>query len=91
MSNPLRLALFGAGGIGERHLQLAAEEPECAIVAVADPLAAAAEVAERHRARFYRDYRELLARESLDGQSSPPRTTATPRSASRARSTACRC
>ena len=67
MSDPLRLALFGAGGIGERHLELAAEESECAIVAVADPLAAAAEVAERHRARFYRDYRELLARESLDG------------------------
>ena len=67
MSGPLRLALFGAGGIGERHLQLAAEAPECAIVAVADPLAGAAEVAGRHRARFYRDYRELLARESLDG------------------------
>ena len=67
MSNPLRLALFGAGGIGVRHLQLAGEEPECAIVAVADPLAAAAAVAEGHRARFYRDYRELLARESLDG------------------------
>ena len=67
MSNPLRLALFGAGGIGKRHLQLAAEEPECVIVAVADPLAAAAAVAEHHRAHFYRDYRELLARESLDG------------------------
>ena len=67
MSNPLRLALFGAGGIGVRHLQLAGEEPECAIVAVADPLPAAAAVAERHRARFYRDYRELLAREPLDG------------------------
>lgn len=67
MSNPLRLALFGAGGIGERHLQLAGEEPGCAIVAVADPLAAAAEVAERHGARFYRDYRELLAGDSFDG------------------------
>ena len=66
MGDPLRLALFGAGGIGVRHLALAGEEPECAIVAVADPLDAAA-AAGRHGARFYRDYRELLARERLDG------------------------
>ena len=67
MGDPVRLALFGAGGIGVRHLELAGQEPECEIVAVADPLDAAAAVAERCRARFYRDYRELLARESLDG------------------------
>ena len=67
MGEPVRLAMFGAGGIGVRHLELAAQEPECEIVAVADPLDAAATVAERHRARFYRDYRELLAQESLDG------------------------
>ena len=67
MGDPVRLALFGAGGIGVRHLALAHEEPECEIVAVADPLDAAAAVAERYRARFYRDYRELLAREPLDG------------------------
>ena len=67
MSDPVRLALFGAGGIGVRHLGLAGEEPECEVVAVADPREAAAAVAERHGARFYRDYRELLARESIDG------------------------
>ncbi|MDE0458576.1 MAG: Gfo/Idh/MocA family oxidoreductase [Chromatiales bacterium] len=67
MVDPLRLALFGAGGIGVRHLALADEEPECAIVAVADPLDAPAAAARRHGARFYRDYRELLARERLDG------------------------
>ncbi len=67
MSGPVRLALFGVGGIGTRHLELAELEPECEIVAVADPLEAAGAAAERHRARFYRDYRELLARERLDG------------------------
>ena len=67
MTDPVRLALFGAGGIGVRHLDLAGEEPECEIVAVADPLDAAAAVVERHRARFYRDYRELLACERIDG------------------------
>ena len=67
MGDPIRLALFGAGGIGVRHLAIAGEEAGCEIVAVADPLEAAAAVAERHRARFYRDHRELLARERLDG------------------------
>lgn len=67
MIDSVRLALFGAGGIGTRHLELAEQEPECEIVAVADPLEAAGAAAERHRARFYRDYRELLVRESLDG------------------------
>ena len=67
MGDAVRLALFGAGGIGARHLEIAGQEPECRIVAVADPLEAAGAVAGRHRARFYRDHRELLARESLDG------------------------
>ena len=64
---PLRLALFGAGGIGTRHLELACEVRECRIVAVADPRNAVAAFAERHGVRFHRDYRELLAREPLDG------------------------
>ena len=34
MDEPVRLALFGAGLIGARHLGLAGEEPECEIVAV---------------------------------------------------------
>ena len=65
--DPVRLALFGAGGIGMRHLELADQEPECEIVAVADPVDATAAIAERYRACFYRDYRELLACEPLDG------------------------
>ena len=67
MGDPVRLALFGAGGIGARHLALAGEEPECEIVAVADPRETAAAVAGRHGARFYRDYRELLDRVPIDG------------------------
>ena len=67
MGNAVRLALFGVGGIGARHLEIAEQESQCRIVAVADPMEAAGAAAGRHRARFYRDYRELLARESLDG------------------------
>ena len=67
MDEPVRLALFGAGLIGARHLGLADEEPECEIVAVADLRETAAAVAGRHGARFYRDYRGLLDREPIDG------------------------
>ena len=67
MGDPVRLALFGAGGIGARHLGLAGEEPGCEIVAVADPRESVAEAAGSHGARFYRDHRELLDRERIDG------------------------
>ena len=66
MNEPVRLALFGAGLIGARHLQIADEVHECRIVAVADPAQAAASAAKRHRARHYHDFRELLSRERLD-------------------------
>ena len=67
MNDPVRLALFGAGSIGMRHLELADEEAECKVVAVADPVDAVGALVERHGARFYSDYRDLLARESVDG------------------------
>lgn len=34
---PVCLALIGAGVIGVRHLKLAADEPECRLVAIVDP------------------------------------------------------
>ena len=77
MDEPVRLGLFGAGGIGARHLGLAGEEPECEIVAVADPREAAAAVAGRHGARFYRDSRELLSASRSTARSSPLRTRTT--------------
>ena len=67
MGDPVRLALFGAGSIGTRHLGLAGEESGCEIVAVADPEDAAAKAAGSRGARIYRDHRELLDRERLDG------------------------
>ena len=67
MADSVRLALFGAGGIGARHLEIAAEESQCEVVAVADPLGGAAAIADRYGARFYRNHMDLLARESIDG------------------------
>lgn len=67
MGEPVRLALFGAGEIGARHLRLADEEPGCEIVAVADPRDAVAGIVAGGSARFYRDFRELLEREPVEG------------------------
>lgn len=67
MSDGVRLALFGAGLIGRRHLSLADEVPGCAIVAVCDVTPAAGDVAARHGASFYREASALLEAECLDG------------------------
>ena len=67
MTEPVRLALFGAGNIGARHLSLAQDEPGCEITAVADPLAATADLANRYGARWYSNANELLDSEALDG------------------------
>lgn len=67
MTAPVRLAIFGVGLIGKRHLATAAEEPACEVVAAADVMQSARADVEARGARFYPDHRELLAREQLDG------------------------
>ncbi|MBT6277240.1 MAG: Gfo/Idh/MocA family oxidoreductase [Chromatiales bacterium] len=64
---PLRLAVIGVGLIGRRHLNIAAKEPECTVVAAADPMAAAREHVEAQGAKFYQDHQDLLTQETLDG------------------------
>jgi predicted dehydrogenase len=67
MTAPVRIAILGVGLIGRRHLAIAAEEPDCKVVAAADMAESARSVVEAHGARFYSDHRELLHREQLDG------------------------
>jgi len=67
MNSPIRLAVFGVGLIGLRHLDIAAEEPGCVIVAAADPMEAARGAVESRGAHFYLDYRALLDQEQVDG------------------------
>lgn len=64
---PVRLALFGVGLIGLRHIEIAAAEEQCSIVAAADPRESARDAVERSGAKFYLDYQQLLAEELLDG------------------------
>lgn len=63
----LRLAIAGAGVIGQRHMQLIRAHPACALVAVADPMPAAAAMAADHGVAAYAALDELLAAERPDG------------------------
>ena len=68
MTTALKFALFGAGNIGERHLRLAKEEPQCAVVAIADPAPHGARLANEFGAQHYATAEALLEHEAeLDG------------------------
>lgn len=64
---PVRLVLIGAGVIGVRHLKLAAAEPDCRVVAVADPAPRAKAIAKESGCACYEQYEEMLDRERPEG------------------------
>ncbi len=64
---PARIAVIGAGLIGSRHVRLAAEEPDCDLVAIADPAPDVEAMATEAGVPLYRDYVEMLRRERPDG------------------------
>ena len=63
----VRLAVIGAGRIGARHAQLAAAEPACELVAIADPDPAAAALAAEVGTVHYARLDELLDTVRPDG------------------------
>ncbi len=68
MSDPIRIAVIGAGQIGTRHLEKYAPIPDAQVVAICD---VREEQARAMAARFgvpdvYTDYREMLARDDID-------------------------
>jgi predicted dehydrogenase len=67
---PVRVAVIGAGYMGERHARIYAGLPDVELVAVCDVREAAArELAARTGAAAYTDYRALLRRDHLDAVS----------------------
>lgn len=70
---PVRLGMIGVGGVAQaKHLpginRLIATWEPVELVAVADPdEASGRKVARQYGARWYRDHREMLAKEELDG------------------------
>jgi predicted dehydrogenase len=64
---PLRIGVIGVGSIGRVHARLLADDPDCLLVALADPTPAGGELAAELGVTWYRDHETLLAKESLDG------------------------
>jgi predicted dehydrogenase len=62
-----RIAVVGAGLIGQRHVQLITANPRCALTAVVDPDERAGAVADEHGAPRFADLRHLLEEDRPDG------------------------
>ena len=66
-SNPVRLAVMGAGLIGKCHIAHIAKRPESVLAAVVDPMPAAREMAAVHGTAWYPRLSEMLAEMRPDG------------------------
>jgi predicted dehydrogenase len=63
----LRIAVLGAGLIGQKHIELVAASRECALAAICDADPARSDIAARYGVPFYQDLDRLLAAHALDG------------------------
>ena len=63
---PLRIGVVGAGAFGQRHIAIAAKEPMCRIVAIADPAPAAIALAQRAGFEHYAVPDDMLDNGRLD-------------------------
>ena len=67
MSNPVTLAVLGAGAIGKRHIEHIRAEPEARLLAVVDPAPAAKDTAAEAGAPWFPSLGALIARMRPDG------------------------
>src|SRR6476469_7462139 len=63
----VRIAVAGAGLIGQRHIEEIDASPSAELAAIVDPFAAAAEVATKFSVPFYPSLAELFAADKPDG------------------------
>lgn len=61
------IAIFGAGQIGRRHVELVATSPSCNLVAICDPAPAAAQLADQHGVPCFQRHEDLLRHVEVDG------------------------
>lgn len=68
MSTPheLRIAVAGAGYIGQAHIAAIAVQPDCRLSAIVDPAPAAGEIARQAGVPVWRDLSELIAHDRPD-------------------------
>ena len=62
-----RLVLLGAGLIGREHAKLVVAHPDASLVAVADPVPAARDYAEKNGLEYFADYETMLDAIKPDG------------------------
>jgi predicted dehydrogenase len=67
VSQPAKIALFGAGLIGREHAALLFRNPKTALVAIVDPAEAAKSVADQYGARHYCDAVTMFEQIRPDG------------------------
>ncbi|MDD5727876.1 MAG: Gfo/Idh/MocA family oxidoreductase [Victivallales bacterium] len=63
----VRIASIGAGMIGEVHARAAVKLEECDYVGICDASPGKEKLAQELGVKYYSDYREMIARENLDG------------------------
>jgi predicted dehydrogenase len=63
---PVRLAIAGAGLIGQAHIRVAQQDAACELVAIVDPAPAGAAVAARAGVAHFRTLTEMLAHDRPD-------------------------
>jgi predicted dehydrogenase len=67
VSNKARLASIGVGMIGAVHARSLPTEELCEYVAICDPDPSKKAIADKCGVPFYSDYKEMIAKEKLDG------------------------
>ena len=67
MSNPVRIAVMGAGLIGKRHIEHILARPEAELAAIVDPTHAARDLAASLNTPWYASFSEMRANDLPDG------------------------
>ncbi len=65
--SPVRLAVFGSGLVGARHIQHIIDSPSCILTSVVDPNPQAGMVAESAGANYFEDVDSFLERPDAEG------------------------
>ena len=66
-ADPVKIAVIGAGLIGQKHLELVHASPNFELVAVCDADSRAATTADKYEVPFYQEVHKLLANHTLQG------------------------
>lgn len=60
MNNPIKIAVVGAGHIGQRHAAIISQHPACSLAAICDIKAEKKLLAQQYQVPFYSDLGEML-------------------------------